>query len=71
MDNYLKSSQKVASDGAQNLALGPCIKNVTHDKYITAKLVMNSRCNFVQKLAILTNLRHFAQFCAKSHKCQC
>jgi len=41
-------SQKHASDGAQHLAMGPCIKNVTHDKSTTAKLVMNSRSDFAQ-----------------------
>jgi len=46
-------SQKIASDGAQNLAMGPCIKNVTHDKSITGKLVINTRHDFAQNLVIL------------------
>jgi len=34
--------QKIAGDVAHNLAMGPCIKNVTHDKFITRKFVMNT-----------------------------
>jgi len=47
-------SQKIASDGAQNLAMGPCIKNVTYDKSITKKIVMNTRRDFAQNVAILS-----------------
>jgi len=53
MLNYRQAlCQKIASDGAQHLAMGPCIKNVTHDKSITEQLVMNPRRDFVQNLAI-------------------
>jgi len=47
-------SQKIASDGAHNLARGPCIKNVIHDKSITGKLVMNPRHDFARNVAILS-----------------
>jgi len=44
--------QKIASDGTQHLAMGPCIKNFTDDKSITGNLAMSPGRDFAQNLAI-------------------